>query len=320
MNFHELFSNLGDLTVDGLAKGSIYALVALGYTLVYGVLKLINFAHSEIFMVGTWVVFGTYSMMGVSASSGALLIVVSMLLALVLAAAGSAGTALAVERVAYRPLRKRNAPPLIFLITAIGCSMVLQELFGQAFHDLFGQPFGRAGVSIPTLISTKELITIGDTTITNIQFIIIVAAVAMMIGLDQFVNRSRLGRGVRAVAQDPDTASLMGVNRERVIMLIFVLGGAMAGVAAMLYEIKYGFTKFDIGFLIGIKAFTAAVLGGIGSLPGAMLGGLLIGLIETFWSAYFSVQYKDVAAFSILVLTLIFLPTGLLGRQEIEKV
>lgn len=315
MNFHELFSNLGDLTVDGLAKGSIYALVALGYTLVYGVLKLINFAHSEIFMVGTWVVFGTYSMLGVSSSSSMPLILLALLLALVLAAAGSAGTALAVERVAYRPLRKRNAPPLIFLITAIGCSMVLQELFGQAFHDLFGPPFGRAGVSIPTLITPKELITIGNTTITNIQLIIIVAAVAMMVGLDQFVNRSRLGRGVRAVAQDPDTASLMGVNRERVIMLIFVLGGAMAGVAAMLYEVKYGFTKFDIGFLIGIKAFTAAVLGGIGNLRGALLGGLLLGVVEVYSSTLTSSNWEDVTAFVVLILVLLFRPTGLLGES-----
>jgi branched-chain amino acid transport system permease protein len=193
--------------------------------------------------------------------------------------------------------------------------MVLQELFGQAFHDLFGPPFGRAGVSIPTLITPKELITIGNTTITNIQFIIIVAAVVMMVGLDQFVNRSRLGRGVRAVAQDPDTASLMGVNRERVIMLIFVLGGAMAGVAAMLYEVKYGFTKFDIGFLIGIKAFTAAVLGGIGNLRGALLGGLLLGVVEVYSSTLTSSNWEDVTAFVVLILVLLFRPTGLLGES-----
>jgi branched-chain amino acid transport system permease protein len=315
MNFHDLFAHFGDLTVDGLTKGSIYALVALGYTLVYGVLKLINFAHSEIFMVGTWVVLGTYSLFGVTDHSSAGLIAIAVPAALVFAAFGSAGTALAVERVAYRPLRKRNAPPLIFLITAIGCSLVLQELFGQAFHDLFGPPFGRAGVSMPTPIKTKELFSVGNLSVTNIQLIIIVSAIVMMVCLDQFVNRSRLGRGVRAVAQDPDTAALMGVNKERVIMLIFVLGGAMAGVAALLYELKYGFTKFDIGFLIGIKAFTAAVLGGIGNLRGALLGGLLLGVVEVYSSTLTSSNWEDVTAFVVLILVLLVRPTGLLGES-----
>ena len=189
----------------------------------------------------------------------------------------SAGTALAVERIAYRPLRKKGAPPLIFLITGIGCSLVLVEIFGQVFKVFFGPPFGRRHGQHP--VGPRDQGAVHDprastSTITNIRLIIIVGAIAMMLALDTFVNRSRLGRGVRAVAQDPDTASLMGVNQNRVIMLVFVLGGAMAGVAALLYTIQYDITKFDIGFIIGLKAFTAAVLGGIGNLRGALVGGL----------------------------------------------
>lgn len=315
MNFSDLFHHFGDITVDGLTKGSIYALVALGYTLVYGVLKLINFAHSEVFMTGTWTVLGAYSIFGADDASGVAIAIVATVAAFVLAPLASAGTALAVERIAYRPLRVKGAPPLIFLITAIGCSMVLTEIFGQALHAIFGRPFGRVPVSIPTLIPTREWIDLGFVTISNVQILVIFAAVAMMVGLDTFVNRSRLGRGVRAVAQDPDTAALMGVNQDRVIMLIFVLGGAMAGVAAVLYTIRYDITKFDIGFLIGVKAFTAAVLGGIGNLRGALIGGLLLGVVEVYSSTLFSSNWEDVTAFVVLILVLMFRPTGLLGES-----
>jgi len=315
MNFHELFAHFGDLTVDGLTKGSIYALVALGYTLVYGVLKLINFAHSEVFMVGTWTVLGAYSLVGADEGSGVGLVILATLLAVVLAPLASAATALTVERVAYRPLRKKNAPPLIFLITAIGCSLVLTETFGQALHAIFGPPFGRAAVSIPSLIPEKEWISSTWITVSNTQVIVIVSAIVMMVGLDTFVNRSRLGRGVRAVAQDPDTAALMGVNQDRVIMLIFVLGGAMAGIAALLYTIRYDITKFDIGFLIGVKAFTAAVLGGIGNLRGALVGGLVLGVVEVYSSTLFSSNWEDVTAFVVLILVLMFRPTGILGES-----
>src|SRR6478735_6314804 len=315
MNFHELFAHFGDLTVDGLTKGSIYALVALGYTLVYGVLKLINFAHSEVFMVGTWTVLGAYSLVGADEGSGVGLVILATLLAVVLAPLASAATALTVERVAYRPLRKKNAPPLIFLITAIGCSLVLTETFGQALHAIFGPPFGRAAVSIPSLIPEKELISSTWITVSNTQVIVIVSAIVMMVGLDTFVNRSRLGRGVRAVAQDPDTAALMGVNQDRVIMLIFVLGGAMAGVAALLFTIQYDITKFDIGFIIGIKAFTAAVLGGIGNLRGALVGGLLLGVVEVYASQIWDSSWTDVTAFVVLILVLMFRPTGILGES-----
>jgi branched-chain amino acid transport system permease protein len=227
----------------------------------------------------------------------------------------SAGTALAVERIAYRPLRRKGAPALIFLITGIGCSMVLVETFGQVLRVFFGPPFGRVTVNIPSVLETKVLFTIGDLTITNTRLLIIIGAIVMMLALDTFVNKSRLGRGVRAVAQDPDTASLMGVNQERVIMLVFVLGGAMAGVAALLYTLQYDITKFDIGFIIGLKAFTAAVLGGIGNLRGALVGGLVLGVAEVYASTIWSSEWANVTAFVVLVIVLMFRPTGLLGES-----
>ena len=315
MDFDALISGLDRHTLDGITRGSIYALVALGYTMVYGVMKLINFAHSEVFMVGTWAVLGTYTVLGATAGSGILAVIGVTLVALVVAMLASAGTALAVERIAYRPLRKKGAPPLIFLITGIGCSLVLVETFGQVLRVVFGRPFGRVTVNIPSVLETKVLFSIGDLAITNTRLLIIIGAVVMMLALDTFVNKSRLGRGVRAVAQDPDTASLMGVNQDRVIMLVFVLGGAMAGVASLLYTIQYDITKFDIGFIIGIKAFTAAVLGGIGNLRGALVGGLLLGVVEVYAATVWDSSWTDVTAFIVLVLVLMFRPTGLLGES-----
>jgi branched-chain amino acid transport system permease protein len=315
MNFDNLISHLGEHTVNGLSTGAVYALVALGYTLVYGVLRLINFAHSEVFMVGCWAILGVFTAMNVNSGSGFGLIAIALILGLVAAVAASGATALAVERIAYRPLRKKNAPSLIFLITAIGCSLTLMETFGYVLKEFFGEPFGRAQVSIPTLIREKPLITIGNTSISNIQLILILGAIAMMFVLDTFVNKTRAGRGVRAVAQDPDTAALMGVNKDRVIMLIFLLGGAMAGVAAMLHSIRFSFAQYDMGFLVGLKAFTAAVLGGIGNLRGALLGGLVLGIVESFSSAMFASNWKDVTAFLVLVIVLMFRPTGLLGES-----
>ncbi|HLL69611.1 MAG TPA: branched-chain amino acid ABC transporter permease [Micromonosporaceae bacterium] len=307
MNFDALFSELGQHTVDGLAKGSIYALVALGYTLVYGVLKLINFAHSEIFMVGTFAVLGTWTLLGATDAPplGTLLLLLAA--GLLAGAAASGATAVAVERIAYRRLRQKNAPPLIFLITAIGVSLVLTEIFG------IWQ--GRLIVGMPTLIQRRDLFSIGDTEITNVQLLTIVAALVMMAGLDQFINRTRYGRGVRAVAQNPDTAALMGVNKDRVIVLIFLLGGILAGAAALLYAVRYGNTRFNVGFLLGLKAFTAAVLGGIGNLRGALLGGLLLGVVEVYAATLTSSRWEDVAAFVVLVVVLLFRPTGLLGES-----
>ena len=315
MDFNALIDNLGGNTLDGLVRGSIYALVALGYTMVYGVLRLINFAHSEVFMVGTWTVLGVYTVLGADGKSGMSMVIFATAAALVAAIVVSAAVALAVERIAYRPLRKKNAPPLIFLITAIGCSLVLVETFGFVLKYFFGAPFGRAPVGLPSPIETVTLFMIGDVRITNVAVFIVVGAILMMLALDTFVNKSRLGRGVRAVAQDPDTAALMGVNQDRVIMLVFILGGAMAGVAALLFTVRFDITKFDIGFIIGIKAFTAAVLGGIGNLRGALVGGLILGIVEVYASAIFSSNWADVTAFIVLVLVLMFRPTGLLGES-----
>ena len=317
MDFDNLMNGLDRATLDGITRGSIYALVALGYTMVYGVMKLINFAHSEVFMVGTWTVLGVYTAIGATSSSGTAMVIGATLLALLAAMLASAGTALAVERIAYRPLRKKGAPALIFLITGIGCSMVLVEVFGQVLKYFFGPPFGRVLVNVPAVLETKTVFTIPgvDLAIRNTSILIIVGAIVMMIALDAFVNKSRLGRGVRAVAQDPDTASLMGVNQERVIMLVFVLGGAMAGVAALLFTIQYDSTKFDIGFIIGLKAFTAAVLGGIGNLRGALVGGLFLGIVEVYASAIWDSSWTNVYAFVVLVVVLMFRPTGILGES-----
>jgi branched-chain amino acid transport system permease protein len=315
VNFDALFSNIGQLTVEGLAKGSIFALIALGYTLVYGVLRLINFAHSEVFMVGTYAVLGVWTLFGAKDNPGVGMVLVFIIVGLIAASVASGGTALIIERLAYRPLRKKNAPPLIFLITAIGASLVLMEIFGFVMRRIFGPPFGRINIPIPQIVKQKEAFHIGNVSVTNMHILIIVSAVAMMVALDLFINRTRLGRGVRAVAQSPDTAALMGVNKERVIMLIFVLGGMMAGGAALLYSLQYAGTRFDIGFVLGLKAFTAAVLGGIGNLRGALLGGIVLGIVEVYFATLYSSNWEDVAAFIVLVVVLMFRPTGLLGES-----
>jgi branched-chain amino acid transport system permease protein len=320
VNFDELFGNLGQYTVEGLSKGAIFALIALGYTLVYGVLRLINFAHSEVFMVGTYAVLGTWTLFGATNSPGVGMVLLLVVAGLIGASIASGGTALVIERLAYRPLRKKNAPPLIFLITAIGASLVLMEIFGFVLAEIFGQPFGRLILGMPTIIASKELVNIdvpllGQFGITNIHVIVILSAILMMVALDVFINRTRLGRGVRAVAQSPDTAALMGVNKERVIMLIFVVGGVMAGGAALLFSIQYSQTRFDIGFVLGLKAFTAAVLGGIGNLRGALLGGFVLGIVEVYFATLYSSNWEDVAAFIVLVVVLMFRPTGLLGES-----
>ncbi|MEE6263714.1 branched-chain amino acid ABC transporter permease [Plantactinospora sonchi] len=321
MNFDELFGHLGQHTVDGLAKGAIYALIALGYTLVYGVLRLINFAHSEVFMVGTFAVLGLWTAFGVENNPPIGQAILFLVLGLLAAAIASGGTALVIERLAYRPLRRRNAPPLVFLITAIGLSLVLVEIFGQLLPDtlggtmttLFGRP--RQIVGMPTIIESKPLFTIAGTSVTNVQVITFIAALAMMALLDWFINRTRYGRGVRAVAQNPETAALMGVNQDRVIMLIFVLGGVMAGAAALLWSMRLGFTQNELGFVLGLKAFTAAVLGGIGNLRGALLGGLLLGVVEVYAATLYNSSWEDVVAFVVLVVVLMFRPTGLLGES-----
>jgi branched-chain amino acid transport system permease protein len=310
LHFSNLAHNVGPLTILGLAQGAIIALFALGYTLVYGVLRLINFAHSEVFLMGTYAAWATWGLFGLTVNSQAPAFwpMVGLLVAgLVAAVVASGATALALEFAAYRPLRRRNAPPLTFLITAIGASLFLSEVAG-----VFTQHQSRG---IQPIIAQKTVFSIGNMNVTNLQILIIVLALLAMFALDQFINNSRLGRGVRAVAQNPDSAALMGVNKGRVISLVFLLGGLTAGVAAVMYDLKIGTTIYDAGTILGIEAFTAAVLGGIGNLRGALLGGLVLGLLESYASSLFGTAWQHAVAFVLLVLILMFRPTGLLGES-----
>ncbi len=319
-----LLQNFWAYTITGLTWGAVYAMIALGYTLVYGVLRLINFAHSEVFMFGSfaavWIL--TAFKAGQSDVAG---IAGFLIMGTIAAMAVSGLVALVLEYVAYRPLRKRNSPPLIALISAIGASFVLSELMGlrdkpfilmgneAQFQDYVGRP--RENAVLPSFISAEPLFKVFDYDVTNIDLIVLVSALIMMVALDQFVSRSRLGRGIRAVAQDPEAAALMGVNRDRVIRTTFLIGGLMAGFAAMLYLLKIGSTKYNAGFILGVKAFTAAVLGGIGNLRGALFGGFILGVAENYGSAIIGNQWKDVVSFVLLVLILLFRPTGLLGES-----
>jgi branched-chain amino acid transport system permease protein len=310
VNFSGLIQDFGPLTITGLAQGAIIALFALGYTLVYGVLRLINFAHSEVFLLGSYaclIVWGFFGLDQNSATPDMFSVIGLLVLGIVAAIIISGLTALGVELVAYRPLRRRNAPPLAFLITAIGASLFISETVGVMTQ--------RNIKSVPPLIRPADVFVIGNMHVTNLQILIIVLALVMMFALDRFINRSRLGRGIRAVAQNPDSAALMGVNKSRVIALVFLLGGLMAGIAAVMYDLKIGVTRFDAGFLLGIEAFTAAVLGGIGNLRGALLGGLLLGVLQNYAASLFGTQWLHAASFVLLVLILLVRPTGLLGES-----
>ncbi|MYZ48090.1 ABC transporter permease subunit [Propylenella binzhouense] len=303
--------------INGLTLGSIYGLIAIGYTMVYGIIGMINFAHGDIFMVGSFIALAMLVVLGVTAASSLPIIILAILLVLLIAMVFTSVWGWTVERLAYRPLRGsfRLAP----LITAIGMSIVLQNFVqvtqGARVKPL--QPIVTDGITLLQGGGPGGGIVVQ---LSYMQMIIIVTTVALMTGFSLLIAKTPLGRAQRACEQDAKMASLLGVDVDRTISLTFLMGAALAAVAGTMYLLYYGVIDFYIGFLAGVKAFTAAVLGGIGSLPGAMLGGLLIGLIETFWSGYFSVEYKDVAAFSILAIVLIFLPSGLLGRPEVEKV
>ena len=296
--------------INGIALGSIYGLIAIGYTMVYGIIGMINFAHGDIFMVGAFIALIAFLLL---MSLGMTMIPLALVIVLIVAMALTAVWGWTVERIAYRPLRElfRLAP----LITAIGMSIVLQN-FIQVSQGARVKPLQ------PVVTGGYTLFQEGDFTVnlSNIQILIVVTTLVLMTVFWLIITRTALGRSQRACEQDRLMASLSGVNVDRTISLTFVIGAALAAVAGLLYLLYYGVIDFYIGFVAGIKAFTAAVFGGIGSLPGAMLGGLVIGLIETFWSAYFTIEYKDVAAFSMLAIVLIFFPTGLLGRPEVEKV
>ncbi|MEX1108249.1 MAG: branched-chain amino acid ABC transporter permease LivH [Dongiaceae bacterium] len=299
------------LLINGLTLGAIYGLIAIGYTMVYGIIGMINFAHGDIYMIGAFHAVITFLILGVA---GITWVPLALMLMLIMSVVLTAMYGWAVERVAYRPLRGsfRLAP----LISAIGMSIFLQNYvqLAQGARNKPLQPLIKGGfvLSAPDAGFTVQL--------GYLQIFIVLLTVALMIVFTLLITRTALGRQQRACEQDQKMAALLGVNVDRTISITFIIGASLAGVAGLMVTLYYGVVDFFIGFLAGIKAFTAAVLGGIGSIPGAMLGGLLIGLIEAFWSGYFTVEYKDVAVFAILILVLIFRPTGLLGKPEIEKV
>jgi branched-chain amino acid transport system permease protein len=304
-----------ELIVSGLAQGGIYALIAMGYTLVYGVLRMINFAHSEVFMSGpfTTVFLAMYlNQIGLMNRSPVIYLALLFTLSMVI----STGIAILVERVAYRPLR--NAPRLVPLITAIGMSFFLQYTF-RGFY-------GSGVQAYPVPNSLKDPIQFGDYRIFKTQLIVIVGALLMMLALYAIVQYTKIGKAMRAVSEDKETAALMGIDVDRVIVFTFALGGASAGAAGILYTLLFPIVSFFMGFTPGLKAFTAAVLGGIGSVPGAFVGGILLGLIEAAGPNLFLAglnipapyQLKDGIAFAILVFILIFRPNGILGERLIS--
>ena len=301
-----------DLIVYGLALGSIYALIALGYTLVYGILRMINFAHSEVFMSGPFTAFFLADALG---NSGFLQnnLILGLLAILVLSMVVSTVVAVLLERIAYRPLR--FAPRLVPLITAIGASFFLQYFF----RGLYGP-----NIKVyPEIEALKSSFQIGGFEITYVQILVIVSAALMMAGLQFFVQKTRTGKAMRAVSEDKEVAALMGIDVDRIIVITFVLGGALAGAAGLLYALMFRQVYYIMGFVPSIKAFTAAVLGGIGNVPGAMLGGLFLGLAESVGPNLFldglgipaPYQLKDAIAFTLLVLILIFRPSGILGER-----
>ncbi|MBF5006898.1 branched-chain amino acid ABC transporter permease [Diaphorobacter caeni] len=296
--------------INGLTLGSLYGLIAIGYTMVYGILGMINFAHGDIYMLGAFISLTAFTLL---AAAGITSVPLGLFLVLLVSVVFTAGYGWAVERVAYRPLR--GSSKLAPLISAIGASIFLQNsvqfLQGARIKNL--PPLWEGGF---------ELLGSGANAVrlSYVQLLIIITTAVLMAAFTWMITRTSFGRRQRACEQDQGMTRILGINADRTISITFMIGAALAGVAGLLVTMYYGVIDFYIGFLAGIKAFTAAVLGGIGSLPGAMLGGLLIGLIEAFYASYFSAEYKDVAVFAILILVLVLRPSGLLGRPEVEKV
>jgi branched-chain amino acid transport system permease protein len=308
--------------LDGLILGFMYALIALGYTMVYGVLEFINFAHSEIFIVGAFVgveILLGFKSLGILASVSPFVILVVLLLA---GMAASGLLAVTVERVAYRPLR--GAPRLVPLISAIGVSFFLQDAI-RLFESLWNNAFNLVYPTMNQLNYRFQITENMDVSVKSV--VVIVSALLMLWCLHLIVNKTKVGKAIRAVAEDQATASLMGINVNRIISITFLIGGAMGGAAGVLFGVQYSLINPYSGFIPGLKAFTAAVLGGIGNIPGAMMGGLVLGLLEAFAASYlslltggaFGAEYKDIFAFSILILILIFRPKGLLGEIVRER-
>ena len=322
MDFELLVGILPQVLLDGIILGFMYALIALGYTMVYGVLEFINFAHSEIFIIGAFV--GVEIMLGLQSAGllDALPWPVVLILVLMAGIAASGLVAVTVERVAYRPLR--GTPRLIPLISAIGISFFLQDLI-RLIESLWRNAFNLVYPTIDALNHRFVLTATIDISVKSL--VVIAAALGILWLLHAVVNRTRVGTAMRAVAEDQAAASLMGINVNRIVSLTFLIGGAMGGAAGVLFGVQYGLINPYTGFIPGLKAFTAAVLGGIGNIPGAMLGGLVLGLLEAFAASYlslltngaFGAEYKDIFAFSVLILILIFRPKGLLGEVVRER-
>ena len=294
--------------INGLALGAVYALIALGYTMVYGILQLINFAHGEIYMLGAYlgiIVLGVLTYLGFTAYSLPLSLLLTAIISMLFCAAYGA----VIERIAYRPLR--NASKLAPLISAVGMSIILQNFVMLAQ--------GKEYKNLPPMLPSQGVIIFGAN-VSPVQVFILTASVLIMVGLQFFVARTRLGKAMRATSQDRVMAGLVGININRVISITFMIGSSLAAVAGVMVTLYYGVVHFFMGYLAGIKAFTAAVLGGIGSIPGAMLGGFMLGLIENFGASYISSVYKDAFAFVVLIITLIIRPAGLLGQKSVDKV
>jgi branched-chain amino acid transport system permease protein len=292
--------------INGITLGAIYGLIALGYTMVYGIVGMINFAHGEIYMIAAFIGFLAFLLL---ASLGVTSVIVTLILVLIISMVFTSVYGFAVERVAYRPLR--NAPKLAPLISAIGMSIFLQN-YVQLTQ-------GARVKSLPPVFTQNFHLT-DSLTISTVQLLILGTTALLLLGFSYLINKTPLGRAQRACEQDRKMAALVGVDVDKTISLTFVLGAALAAVAGVMVILYYGVLDFYMGFLAGMKAFVAAVLGGIGSLSGAMLGGLLIGLIESFWAAYMGGDYKNVAVFAVLMLVLVVRPNGLLGRKQVEKV
>jgi len=313
---------LPQVLVDGLVLGFMYALIALGYTMVYGVLEFINFAHSEIFVLGAFVGVEILLLLESAGSLATLNPVFVLLLVIGSGMLLSGLAAMTLERVAYRPLM--GSPRLVALISAIGASFFLQDAL-RLFESLWRNTFY---LSYPTLDVLDKTVPLGFNVVVPVKsLLVIVTALVTLVALHLFVNRTRMGTAIRAVAQDPDTASLMGIPVNQVIALTFFVGGAMGGLAGVLFGLHYSLVNPYSGFVPGLKAFTAAVLGGIGNIPGAMLGGMVLGMLEAFAGSYLSIltdgafgaEYKDVFAFVVLILILVFRPKGLLGEKVREE-
>ena len=309
MDFSILVSEFASLTFDGIVVGAIYALVALGYTLVYGVLRLINFAHSEIFMIGTMTCYAVTLVLGIATDTDPLTLASFTLvfLLIILAASLASGvSAVILEFVAYRRLRIMRASRLSSLISAIGASFFLTELFRIITES--------RNIAFPRLVDKEPIFVFSSAYVTFDKVLVLIGATALFFLLNRVINHSKLWLGIRAVSQDETTSVLMGVNVSRVVSLTFLLGGILAGAGSAFYMVFYETTKANVGFLVGISAFTAAVLGGIGNVRGALLGSFTLGLIQQYSSAVLGYNWRDVVTFVILVLVLLVKPTGLLGE------